>query len=187
MRNGNCVGGITQGSYRPRKRSPRAVTLLVNRYSNTGTRYKSVILLGVERIYLWAVEKFSGISSIGDGYQINFERDTSLRTQQDPALLDKLQVRVLKRMKDVYLTTGLAAVWQIINQLKLLTGGLASSAPSFADWSVREVLALAKLPAQSLRSFAAFMVRTQSFDTPYTDSFPSVAVSLRQLLTNVPH
>ena len=129
-----------------------------------------------------AVEKFSGINSIGDSYQINFQGDT-----QDPALFNKLQVRLLKRMKDVYVTTGLAAVWQTINQLKVLTGGLASNAPSFADWSVREVLAVAKLPAQSLRSLGAFMVTTQPFDTPYTDTFPNVAVSLRQLLTNVPH
>jgi hypothetical protein len=133
-----------------------------------------------------AVEKFSGISSIGDGYQLNFAGDVA-----DPALYNKLQIRVLKRMKDVYFATGLASVWRTINHLKALTGGLISNAPSFADWSMREVLGKAKLPsqsgAQSLRGLAAFIVRTQPFDTQYSDTFPHVTVSFKDLLTNFPN
>ena len=133
-----------------------------------------------------AVEKFSGISSIGDGYQLNFAGDVA-----DPALYNKLQIRVMKRMKDVYFATGLASVWETINRLTVLTGGVVSNAPSFADWSMREVLAKAQLPsdsgAQSLRSLAAFIVRTQPFDTRYTDTFPHVTVSFKDLLTDFPN
>jgi len=133
-----------------------------------------------------AVEKFSGISSIGDGYQLDFAGDVA-----DPAMYNKLQIRVLKRMKDVYFATGLASVWRTINHLKVLTGSLISNAPSFADWSMRKVLDKAKLPsqsgAQSLRSLAAFIVRTQPFDTQYSDTFPHVTVSVKHLLTNFPH
>ena len=106
-------------------------------------------------------------------------------------MYNKLQIRVLKRMKDVYFATGLASVWRTINHLKVLTGSLISNAPSFADWSMRKVLDKAKLPsqsgAQSLRSLAAFIVRTQPFDTQYSDTFPHVTVSVKHLLTNFPH
>ena len=134
-----------------------------------------------------AVEKFSGINSIGDGYQINFDYgDTN-----DPAPFNKLQIWVLKRMKDVYATSGLAAVWQTINQLGALTGSPVSSGPILSEWSLKEVLGLAQLPAQggaqSLKALAAFLVNTQPLDTPYSNAPATVIVSLRELLTNVPH
>jgi hypothetical protein len=80
---------------------------------------------------------------------------------------------------------------QTISHLKDLTGEPRSAGIAYTDWSLREVLALAKLPAsgnaQSLRSLASLLVQTQPLDTPYSNAFPNVTVSFRELLTNVPN
>jgi hypothetical protein len=135
-----------------------------------------------------AVEKYSGNSSIGDGYQINLSSPADM---QDPAIFNKLQIRVLKHKKDLYQSSGLPVVLQAINYLKHLIGEALVPGIAYTDWSLREVLALARLPpsgnAQSLRQLARFLVQTQPLDTPYGATFPHLTVSMRQLLTNVPH
>jgi hypothetical protein len=135
-----------------------------------------------------AVEKFSGCSSMGDGYVINI---SSAADNQGVGIFNKFQLRVMKRAKDVYIAVNLPRVREVVNHLNSLVGDAPPLPdPSFADWSFRrDILPLAQLAplagGQSLRSLAGFIIGTQPFDTPYK----SVAedVSFRQLLTNVPH
>jgi hypothetical protein len=135
-----------------------------------------------------AIEKYSGSSSVGNSYRIVIKTPADM---QDPAIFNKLQIRVLKRMKDVYSFIGFPTVRQAINQLTAVLADGGPTEPNYLDWSLREVFNLAKLaPAsspQSMKALAAFLVRTQPPDTPYTQAFPNVTVSLRQLLTNVPN
>ena len=125
------------------------------------------------------VEKFSGITSIDDAYQL----DLTMLAPNDAASYHKLQARLLKRKKDVYVTCGMNAAFHAINRLSVLTGSPIPNARSMADWSLREVLGISQIKTGALRDLAGFLVRTQPFDTPYTASFPNVTVSLRQLLT----
>jgi len=133
-----------------------------------------------------AVEKYSGVHSVGDGYRIDFVGDT-----YDAGLYDKLQIRVLKRMKDVYVTTGLLAVWKTMGELDALLGAPPAASHSYADWSMRDVLSLAHLPprsgGQSVSGLAAFLIQTQPYDTPYGKTPRGASVSLRRLLTEVPN
>jgi hypothetical protein len=140
-----------------------------------------------------AAEKFSGNSSIGDSYQIDF---LGPNDSQNPSFLNKLQVRTLKRTKDVYINCGLLTVWQTINQLNALVGDppLSSSTLQWQDgsavdlvrWSSRQVFHLTKLARSgagySLRALGKFLIETQPLDTPY--SAGATSFSLTSLLTN---
>jgi negative regulator of replication initiation len=131
-----------------------------------------------------AVEKYSGYSSIGNQYQINLNAGGGT----DPASYYKFRVRLLKRTKDVYLGVGLQTVWQMIDSLNKIVGDPPLQGPSFGDWSLREVVALANLGqtagGYSLRALAAFIIGTQPLDTPYYVG--ATDVTLRTLLTSFP-
>jgi hypothetical protein len=73
-----------------------------------------------------AVEKFSGYSSVGDNYQISL---VGLNSYADPATYYKFQIRLLKRMKDVYVGVGLRNTWQVVDNLNALVGGAVSDGP----------------------------------------------------------
>jgi hypothetical protein len=140
-----------------------------------------------------AAEKFSGGSSIGNSYQVDFP---SAADMQNRAVFNKLQIRTLKRTKDLYVEIGLLTVWQTINQLNALLGQPAMPKPTFTwqdgsmvdltDWSFRQIVSLAKLAptanGYSLRALGALIIGTQPFDTPYSPG--ATTFSLRQLLTN---
>lgn len=130
-----------------------------------------------------AVEKFSGFSSIGDSYQINF---TTTAVIFDPAVFNKLQIRLMKRAKDVYIAVGLRSFWTVINKVKKLIGDPLLPEPNFADWSLRQVFSLAQLAAtaagQSVRALGAFLIGTQPLDTHYAPGANNFTV--RNLLTN---
>jgi hypothetical protein len=141
-----------------------------------------------------AVERFSGVSSVSSTYRIDLTNSVSDTNQ---ALDNKLQLRVLKRTRDVFATVGLVRVWQTINQLNALVGQPAMPKPTFTwdgsffdmtDWSFRQIIGLVKLPAStngfSLRALAALIIKTQPFDTPFTNASANVPVSLTDLLTN---
>jgi hypothetical protein len=144
-----------------------------------------------------AVEKYSGNSSIGDSYQVNFGvQIQSPADGQHPELLKKLQVRALKRTKDVYVSCGLFTVWQTINQLNALIGDPALSTPAcqwpdgstmnLAGWSSRQLFHLTAVPRSasgySLRALGKFLIETPPFDTPYSAGAKSFSV--KNLLTS---
>jgi hypothetical protein len=140
-----------------------------------------------------AVEKYSGNSSIGGSYEIDFPAPDE---SDNPAFFGKLQVRTLKRTKDVYVSCGLLKVWQSINQLNALVGDppLSSSTFQWPDgsaidlvrWSFRQVFSLTKMvpsaSGYSLRALGKFLIETPPFDTPY--SAGATSFSLTTLLTN---
>lgn len=130
-----------------------------------------------------AVEKFSGASSIGKAIVTDIYN-------ADIAIFRKLQLRILKRTKDLYESLGLPAVWQMINHLKVLTGDQSTLEPEFSTWSFREAFQVAQLPAvnggYSLRTLADFLVQTQPYDTPYDPNSPNTTVSFRQLINDTP-
>ena len=133
-----------------------------------------------------AVDKYSAVSSVFDGYQLNFSTAGSL----DPAYFNKLQIRVLKRFKDVYVGCGLRTVRQAIAHLRGLTGAQPPPGPDPADWSFRELMRLAQTPAKngmlSFWAFAGFVIDTQPDDTQYKAEYPNVfLLSARKLLTNI--
>jgi hypothetical protein len=140
------------------------------------------------------VEKYSGYSSIGDGYRIDIGNDAA---DMNPATFSKLQIRLLKRAQDVYTQIGLRNVRQVIDQINDVVGAspmgpptltLDGSTVDLSRWSLRQVIALSRLSAlssgYSLRALANFMVHTQPFDTPYTNVPPGTEISLNQLLEN---
>jgi len=116
-----------------------------------------------------AVERFTGTSSIGANYQLDMSKPGS---DLDPGPFNKLQIRALKRTKDVYLTVGLRQVRQVINQLRALVGDGLLQPPYFEDWSLREVCVLSQLPigagGYSLTELAKFIILTPPLDTTYT-------------------
>ncbi len=131
-----------------------------------------------------AVEKFSGCSSMA-------ERQIQDVDAADIRVFNKIRIRVLRRTKDVYVSTGLQIVQKMIDQLKTLLGDVTDSEAKFTDWSFQEVFRLAQLPtvggAHSLKALADFLIRTQPFDTPYNPTSPNATVSFKQLLTDVPN
>jgi len=140
-----------------------------------------------------AVEEFSGFSSIGSTYRISLNGNAA---DSDPALYNKLQLRLLKRTQDVFAAVGLVRVWKTINQLNALVGQPAMPKPTFqwpdgsvfdmTHWSFRQVAGLTKLSptanGHSFRALGAFIIGTQPFDTPYSPG--ATTFSFRQLLTN---
>jgi hypothetical protein len=142
-----------------------------------------------------AVERFSGFSSIGSTYRITLNGDPG---DSNPALFNKLQVRLLKRLQDVYAAVGLVNVWQTINQLSALLAQPAMPKATFTwpdgsvpyvdltDWSFRQIIGLAKLApvtnGLSLRALGGLIIGTQPFDTPYSPG--ATSFSFRTLLSN---
>jgi hypothetical protein len=141
-----------------------------------------------------AVERFSGCSSVGSNYKISNVTGESF--DQDPAVYNKVQIRALKRVWDVYAAVALPRVLDTINQLNTLIGDpliqsstfkwLDGSTIDLSRWSLRQVVALSKLAratqGYSLRTLGKFMIGTQPFDTPYSPG--ATSCSLRTLLTN---
>jgi hypothetical protein len=138
-----------------------------------------------------AVETYSGYSSMGDQYQIDFNESGGT----DPATYYKFQIRLLKRTKDVYIGVGLLDVWQMIDNLNKIVGDPPLQGPSFGDWSLREIFALSNLGqtvvagsgvkhGYSLRDLGAFIIGTQPQDTPYWPG--ATSFTLRTLLTDFP-
>jgi hypothetical protein len=129
-----------------------------------------------------AVEKYSGYNSVGDQYQINLNSDAGT----DPATYFKFQIRLLKRMKDVYVGVGLRNVWVIINNFNKIVGDPPLLGMNFGDWSLREIFGLTNLASTasgySSRALGAFIIGTQPLDTPYSNG--ATSFSLRTLLTN---
>jgi hypothetical protein len=142
---------------------------------------------GILVIEYGAVEKFSGYSSIG----ANFRLDRGALVIADYYFaLRKLQLRVLKRMKDVYVAVGLSRVWEVINKLNALVGDPPMPRPSFVDWSLRECVRAVDLDPPGteyyhyLRNLARFIITARSHDTPYPVNPPWPSISIRALLTN---
>ncbi len=149
-----------------------------------------------------AVERYSGYSSVGESYTLTIQNlDTSGdktignaallsgdQTIGNAALFGKLQIRLMKRVKDVYVGVGLLTVWNTINAIKTLVGDPVLAGPSMADWSLRQVFETSSLPSAdgtfSLRKLAQFLITTPPFDTPYSGAPASTSVSVRELLTN---
>jgi hypothetical protein len=77
----------------------------------------------------------------------------------------------------------------VINQLNAtLVEPPALPFPGFGDWAFRVLFGLSGLTPTSgsfsMRGFAAFIIQTQPFDTPYTNAPPTATISIRQILTN---
>jgi hypothetical protein len=129
-----------------------------------------------------AVERFSGTSSVGDSYTIPLNGSDLF----DPAPWYKLQIRVLRRTKDVYRQAGLQDAWQVINNMKAVVGDPPLPGPNLADWSIRTVAHVSYFDPDnrgfSLRSLGLFIIGTQPFDTPYSPG--ATSFSLRTVLTN---
>jgi hypothetical protein len=104
-------------------------------------------------------------------------------TSTDPAPFNKFQIRLLKRVKDVYVGVSLLTVWNTVNNLKKLVGDPPLPAPGFADWSFRRDMVGftgVQRPDGSIsrRDVAAFIS-----DTPPADVPPSLFISFSNLLS----
>jgi hypothetical protein len=138
------------------------------------------------RIEYGAVETFSGCSSVAM-YQLSFPAPNLLTT--DPKPYYKFQIRLLQKWKQVYIGCGLPAAWQMINNLKSLVGDPPLPRPSPADWSMRQLAAIAAgqpaiphNPAPvSLVAIARFVQSTLPFDAPAPPT-GLLYVSFRSLL-----
>ena len=179
------AGLVQTVCFNPNKSGPPGIRLIYD------TANPNLVIGGL--MEYGAVEKFSGFSSIGSTYTINL---TGNPTDSDPALYNKLQLRLLKRTQDVFAAVGLVKVWQTINELNALIGQAPIPRPTFtwqdgsvmdmADWSFRQILGLSKLAPNpngySLRRLGAFIIGTQPFDTPYPQG--ATSFSFLNLLTN---
>jgi hypothetical protein len=122
-----------------------------------------------------AVEAFSGISSVGV-YTLLAPFDPG------PNYAAKFLIRVEKRVKDVYMWTGLLKVWNTISTLNKAVGD-PPLGTSWADWDFRRDIAgipgvAAKDGSVSLRSLAHLITVT-----PPVDTKPSLlGTSMRDLL-----
>jgi hypothetical protein len=144
--------------------------------------------LGGITIEYGVVEKYSGYSSVG---LYTLTPPFSLQSA-DMAPYNKFQIRMQQRLKNVYVGTGLAALWNMINDLKKLTDEQPLPGPSIGVWSMRQVAGLqAGLPqstpysgAVSLRALSRFLEDTVPIDTPSGQAF---IVSVRTVLEPRPH
>jgi hypothetical protein len=92
----------------------------------------------------------------------------------DPNPYYKFQIRLLRKWKQVYVGVGLPPVWTMINGLKKLVGDPLLPRPNNADWSMRQVAAIAagqppvpvNLTPVSLVAVARFLQNTIPSDTP---------------------
>jgi hypothetical protein len=182
------VGLVQIACLSPNKTGPPGIRLLYD------TSNPSVVVGGM--MEYGTVERFSGFSSVGSSYQINLSGNASDSNQ---ALFNKLQIRLLKRTKDVYVGVGLLSILQTSNKLNALLKQPPMPTPTITwldgplidlpDWSFRQIFNLSKLAkngagAYSLRTLANFLIQTQPFDTPYTNAASNVSLSFRELLTN---
>jgi hypothetical protein len=142
-------------------------------------------LLGVYIEY-GSVEKFSGASSVGYRYEILVSDDDD-PANRDAAIYHKLQVRLMKRQKELYAAVGLPQVVSAINQVSGLLGEAQIPFPGYADWSFRQIYGVSGLaPANgffTLRSLSDLLIKTQPDDTPYANIAPTATISVRTLLT----
>jgi hypothetical protein len=137
----------------------------------------SLNLMGGVNIEYGAVERFSGFSSIGL-YKMTIDE---INAMDGDAAFNKFRLRLLKRAKDVYIGVGLRSVWNIINDLKGIVGDAPLPRPNFADWSVRNILSTARIPAREDGSFhlldlVHFIQRTVPQDTTTPTSFRGLLV-----------
>ncbi len=131
-----------------------------------------------------AVEKYSGYSAIESNYIVLVD-DKSASSDSGP--FNKLQLRVLKKGKDVYMGVGLLNTWTTINVLLQLAGSPLLARPNYADWSFRrDIFPTTQIAASnggwSSRSVAQFIDTTLPRDTPQV----TTAYSFRALLNPIP-
>jgi hypothetical protein len=135
-----------------------------------------------------AVEVFSGYSAIGV-YKLA-PSDASVVPLDLPPI-NKFQIRMLRKAKQVYLSIGLRSVWDTINNLNQLVGDPPLSVPNYSDWSIREIapILLDEAPSPhprppgapiSLRELAHILG-----DNPPSDSGPVPPYAVRRLLEPV--
>jgi hypothetical protein len=141
------------------------------------------------------VEKYSGCSSVGFDYRIDFD---SNEDQTNPAIFHKLQLRLWRRAQMLFDNIGLPGVWKAINSVNSLLGSPLLDKPTMAlpdgtridltQWSFRRIVEMFKLgpatSASSLRALATLIIGTKPLDTPYTNAPAGTAISFRQLLEN---
>ena len=131
-----------------------------------------------------AVETFSGYSSIGT-YQIAFTDANP--ASSDFSVYNKFQIRLLRKLNDVYIGAGLLQVWTVTNKIKSLVGDPLIPPAAYGLWSFRQLLSIANIPADpttntfSLLSLAKFIKYTVPFDTAQD---PQPSTSFRELLNH---
>jgi hypothetical protein len=142
-------------------------------------------LTAVLRIEYGAVDKFSGVSSVGF-----YSLQPTFSTQEfgipvttfDPNenYDGAFQIRLQRRVKDVYVGTGLKHLQDAIDSLNKLVGQPISTGPSPGDWSlVRDIAG----PAQVTRSdgtlhlsdVMGYLKRTAPADVPQVATINSLA------------
>lgn len=139
-----------------------------------------------------AVEKYSGFSAVEPNYIVSLSGISfpsplgPIPGNDDPGPFNKLQLRVLKKAKDVYIGTGLLGTWNVINQVRQLVGEEPLPRPNYADWSFRrDILPTTQVAASNgtwrLKSVAQFIETTVPLDTPNTANR-----SFRALLNPIP-
>ena len=139
-----------------------------------------------------AVEKYSGFSAVEPNYIVSLSGISfpsplgPIPGNDDPGPFNKLQLRVLKKAKDVYIGTGLLDTWNVINQVRQLVGEEPLPRPNYADWSFRrDILPTTQVAASNgtwrLKSVAQFIETTVPLDTPNTANR-----SFRALLNPIP-
>jgi hypothetical protein len=113
------------------------------------------------------VDKFSGYNLIVSNYEV----DITESTQQDDSssAFNKLQVRILKTTKSVYVNVGLLEVWNLINRLKLLLAEPPLPGRAYSDWSFRELFDVSQVGAVNgalrLKDLANLMRNSVPLDT----------------------
>ena len=95
--------------------------------------------------------------------------------------------KLLKRTKDD-LGIGLQTVWQMIDSLNKIVGDTPLQGPSFGDWSLREVVALANLGqtagGYSLRALARSSSELSRLTLPITSGHGRYVENLTNELSN---
>ena len=135
-------------------------------------------IMGGVNIEYGAVEKFSGVSSMGL-YKITIDE---INTMVGDAAFNKFQLRLLKKAKEVYVNVGLQDVWNVINDLKGIVGDAPLPRPNFADWSVKNILDTARIPRRADGLFHLLdLVKFIQGTVPH-DIATAPKVSLRGLL-----
>lgn len=170
-------------------KSPRGVSQVLGDFNN---------LVGL-RIDYGAVEIFSGASTPEEEYILllkdvspfeNANTDSRDAFQwtppieitslvSNPAVNRKFQIRVLKKLKEVYRDIGLVEVWKAIFRLRALHGVIEALPSSFGDWSFLDIFRL--LDENSLRNdsrafsllkLKTFIELTPPKDTPAPSDLP---------------
>jgi len=128
-----------------------------------------------------AVEKYSGYSSMSN-YVIPFQADVPPNT---PDIFNKFQIRLFRRLIDVYKGVGLQQVWNAINGLNALVGAPPAPPHPYACWSFRNIFLLSGLqPDPTTNAFSFFALRGFIYNTFPLDVAEIVgAWSFQQLLS----